>query len=85
MHQTFQVNKLEYLEEAMTLYGTYSATSIEEIVNAINHVHKNITKYEKMLSGRQPYLERRNPHMIPNSLLYIYMSYKSNMSIHRRI
>ena len=35
--QNFQVNWLEYLKEAMTLYGTYSAISIEEIVDAINH------------------------------------------------
>ena len=35
-YQNFQVNQLEYLEEAMTLYGTYSADSIKEIIGVIN-------------------------------------------------
>ena len=74
--QNFQVNSLEYLGEAMTLYGTYSADSIEEIVDPIKHIH-NLTKYEKMLAGKQPYwykeniMERRITHMIPSSLLYL--------------
>ena len=34
--QHFQVNQLEYLEEVMTPYGTYSADSIREILDAIN-------------------------------------------------
>ena len=38
--QNFQVNRLEYLEVVMPLYGTYSADSIKEIVDAINHLHK---------------------------------------------
>ena len=32
----FLVNRLEYLEEAMTLCGAYSANKIEEVVDAIN-------------------------------------------------
>ena len=38
--QNFSVNSLEYLEEAMSSYGTYSANSIKEIMDAINHSHK---------------------------------------------
>ena len=32
----------EYLEKAMTLYGTYSAKSVEEIVDATSHLHKKL-------------------------------------------
>ena len=58
--QNFQVNQLEYSEEAMTLYGTYNAYSFKEIVDAINHLHKHLTIYEKMLGGSQPYWYRDN-------------------------
>ena len=34
----FQVNRLEYLE-AMTLYGTYSISSINKTVDAVNQLH----------------------------------------------
>ena len=40
--------KSEDLQEVMILYGTYSADSIEAIVDAINHLHKNVAKYEKV-------------------------------------
>ena len=76
--QKFQVNQLEYLEEVMTLYGTYSADSIEEIIDAINHSHKNVTKFEKMLGGSLPYwyknsiMKRRITHITLNSLLYLH-------------
>ena len=76
--QNIQVNTLKYLEEAMMLYGTYSADSIEERVDVLNHLHKNITKYEKILGGCQPYLykdnimERRIMIMSLNSLLYLH-------------
>ena len=38
--ENFQGNRLDLLEEAITLYGTYSTNSMEEIVDAINHLHK---------------------------------------------
>ena len=62
----------------MTLYGTYSADSIEDIVDSINHLHKNLTNYEKMLGSSQPYwhkdniLERKIVCMIFNNLLYLH-------------
>ena len=37
--QNLLVSRVKNLEEAITLYGTYSADSIEEIVNVINHLH----------------------------------------------
>ena len=36
----FQVNRLEYLEEPMTLYGTYSADRIEVTVDVTSHLHQ---------------------------------------------
>ena len=39
----------------MTLKGRNSADSIEEKVEAINHLHGNLTKYNKMLDGSQLY------------------------------
>ena len=41
--QNFKVNRLEYLEGAMTLYDTYSAGSIDEIVDSVRQLHRNIT------------------------------------------
>ena len=76
--QKFQGKRLEYLEEAMILHGTHSADIVEEIIDAVNHLPKNITKCENMLGSNQPYwykdsiMERRITHMILNSLLYLY-------------
>ena len=39
----------------MTLNGTYSANSIDEIVDTIYYLHKKISKHEKILSARQSY------------------------------
>ena len=67
-----------FLEEAMTLYGTYSADSIEEIVDVINHLYENLTKHDKILGGSHPkwykenIMERRVAHMALNSLLYLH-------------
>ena len=47
--QNFQINSLDYLEDSMTLYGTYSAQRIEEILDAINYLHRNLARCEKML------------------------------------
>ena len=80
VEQNFQVNRVEYLTEAMTLYGTYIADSIEEIVGVINQLHKTLTKSEKMLGGREPYwyedsmMVRRITYMILNSSLYLHES-----------
>ena len=41
-----QLFKLEYLEEAMTLYGTYNADCGEELLDTINHLHRKLTKYK---------------------------------------
>ena len=35
----------------MTLHGTFSADSIEGIVDAISHAHNNLMIFEKMLGG----------------------------------
>ena len=53
--QNFQFNGLEYLEEAMTLYGIYSANSMDEKVDAINHLNRNLSKHKNILSCRQSY------------------------------
>ena len=69
----FQFNRLEYFEEAITLYGTYNANSIDEILDVINYLHKKLSKYERIISGRQCYrykgsiLERIIAHTILNS------------------
>ena len=47
----FQVNRLEYLEEAMTQYGIYSANSIDKIVDAINQLQKTIF-FIQILTGK---------------------------------
>ena len=52
--QKFQVNRLEYLEEAVTLYGTYSANNTGEVVDAINHLHNTLDKHEEILCSKQP-------------------------------
>ena len=39
----------------MTLYGTYSANSIDEIVDDINQLHKNISYHEKRITGKIPH------------------------------
>ena len=39
---------LEYLEEAMTPIWKYSADTIEEIVDVIYLLHRNLSKNEKM-------------------------------------
>ena len=60
----------------MTLYGTYSVNSINEIVGAINQLHKNISYHEKIITDKIPhwymknYYELRIHHMVINSLLY---------------
>ena len=60
----------------MTLYGTYSVNSIDEIVDAINQLHKNISYHEMIITGKIPHwftkysYERRISHVIHNNLLY---------------
>ena len=49
---SFQIKGLAYLEEALTLNGTYSANSIDAIVDSINQIYNNLTKCEMMLSNR---------------------------------
>ena len=51
-HQNFQVNRLEYLEEALTLYDMYSTNSIGEIVDNVNHLLRNLFKHKEMVCGR---------------------------------
>ena len=36
----------------MTLCGTYSSSSIDEIVGAINQLHKNISHHDKIITGQ---------------------------------
>ena len=48
-----QVNRLVYLGGAMTVYDTYSATSIDEGVDAINQLHKHISYHDK-IAGKIP-------------------------------
>ena len=61
----------------MTLYCTYSADGIKEIIGTINpHLHKNLAECEMMLGGFQHYwykyniAEKRITHMTLNSLLH---------------
>ena len=54
-YPNFQVNRLEYLEETMTLYVNYSVNSIDGIVDAINQLHISFSKQERILSGKQAY------------------------------
>ena len=64
----------------MTLYGIYCVHSIDEIVDAISHLHlhRNIFKCEKMLSDRWSYgykdnnLERGIAHMVLHCLIYLH-------------
>ena len=59
----------------MILYGTYSANSIEEIVDAIICIHNTISNLEEILSGKhlcwyQDNIEMRIAHMVLISLFY---------------
>ena len=68
---------VETLEETMILYGTYSANNIDQIVDFINHLHKDVLKHEKILHGGRSIgiktiLERRIAHVVLNSLLYFH-------------
>ena len=58
--QNFWVNKLKYLEEAVTLKSTYSANRIDEIVDAISQLHISFSKQEGILNGKQAYWYRDN-------------------------
>ena len=75
--QNFQMNRLEYLEEAMTLKGIYNTNIIDKIVDAINQLHKNIFYHEKKITGKishwykKKYYEWRISNLILNSLLYL--------------
>ena len=83
---------MEYLEEAMNLYGKYSTNSIEKIVDTINHLHKTLSKQEKILSGRQfncykDNISEKEPIWLSTAYntYHIYMSYKWNMWMHMKI
>ena len=74
--QNFQLNRLEYLKEAMSLYGTYSFNNIHKIVDDINQLHKNISYHEKIYGKishwyKKNYYEWRISHVVLNSLLYL--------------
>ena len=62
----------------MALYDTYSTNIINEMVHAINHLHKLLSRHERILSGRQLHwykdniLEKRTANMILSSLLYLH-------------
>ena len=76
--QNFQVNRLRYFEAAMNLFGTYNANSMDQIVDAINTLNKNVPTYEMILNGILSYwygdniLKRRNVHMVLNRLFYLH-------------
>ena len=53
--QNFLVYRLEYLKEAMTPFGTYYASSFDEIENVISHLHISFSKKEGILSCKQSY------------------------------
>ena len=61
----------------MTLYGTYSANSIGDIVDAINQLHKNISYHEKIITGKIHHWYMKNDcewrihSIVHNSLLYL--------------
>ena len=43
----FQLTMLAYLAEDMSLYGTYSANSIMEIEDTINHLPNTLSKHDR--------------------------------------
>ena len=51
----FQITRLEYLDKAMTLYGTENTSSIDEIMHAINQLHIFFSKQEGIFNGKQAY------------------------------
>ena len=57
----------------MTLYSTYSVSSIDEIVDTINQLHIPFSKQERVLGGQPAYWykdsisERRIAQMVLNS------------------
>ena len=57
--QNFQVHRLHYLEGTITLYVTYVADSIVEIVNSTTHLHRNLTKYEQIGKQKCPYVSQQ--------------------------
>ena len=50
--QNMGVNRLEYIEEAMKLCGTYNMNSIDEIIITINQLHNSSSKQEELLSSK---------------------------------
>ena len=71
------MNRLEYLDGAMTVYGTYSSNSINDIADAISKLHKNILHHEKIITGKIPHWYSKNfhecriHHLVLTSLLYL--------------
>ena len=41
-------NRLFHLEDALTMYGTYDAQSIERIIKTINKLYNDSTGYKKI-------------------------------------
>ena len=79
--QDFHVNSLEYLEEVMTLHGTYSANSIDKIVDAINHLHKTYLSMKRFkvvgsLIGIMTIFWKGQLHTWFSTAYFIYMGYK---------
>ena len=62
----------------MTLYGAYITNNIDERVDAINHLHKNLSRHKKILRGREHNLYKDNNlgkgtgYMVLNSLLFLH-------------
>ena len=66
----------------MTLYGTCSADSIKEVLDAIKHIHNSLKTYKQILGGSQLYwykddiMERRITHLSLNSLYLLELQMK---------
>ena len=48
-----QHNKLIQLENAMLMYGIYSAETLEKLINTICQIHNTTSYHERLFAGQQ--------------------------------
>ena len=47
-----QHNKFMHLENSMIMYGIYNAETLEQLINAVHHIHNTTTLNEKLFAGQ---------------------------------
>ena len=47
---TIQCNKLIQLEYSMLMYGIYNAETLEQLINAVHHIHNTASSSEKQFA-----------------------------------